>query len=710
MEPSSSPTMSRVSSNHGSRMRESTVRSREATPAATKVQTIINVEDEESVQKNTQLALGFKEDLMSMRKYLTCSICVQLLYEPWILQCGHTYCYNCLCQWFIPNRRKKTCPECRAPVKQIPAPAFLVKNLVEIFINRGQLMPYDETVEQHKLNNAEVTEMVEKDKNSPEGLFGGSFPIRQGELWRDEADGVMRCPSCGHEHEGGPTCDICGAEFDDIYGFSDMDEDGDLSDIDVGYDEDVGLEIGAEYQMDADIAAAHIRNNARHYAFGGPAHQHILSHYHARHLSMDDTEDDSEDATNSDTSNQDISEDEDAGSLEDFIAPEDDDSQPISHQRRVNRRVVTIISDEEGEEEDDEDDESEDEGGAITNRRRPRPGWTRSSENPSRSILISEDGNGSSTNGSEFGDDDAHETRMRLRASDGWSPLDEGDDEDNNGIPHDDYRGYATTEDERASDESDSETIGNPNSDAEDDDDRSRQGLSETPRHGNADFEQFPDDYASSIDGDATPIDYSRDRDDGSNNYHGENENENRYDYDTDGDHSTNMDRDGDTEMSVSPSVSRSSRDASVESHYGENLGVANEMAEVEDDLSDTPIGFGSRRQSRRNPVAQQYDPRISMLFAEHQNTVRNAQNPEDMSPWGDDLNGHIRVEPASRSRRRAQNHHQAQPISNNGARNSHHRIMQPHGLDRVRTSRSSPPRAVPVSSRNNRLQRQYPM
>ncbi|EDO01812.1 hypothetical protein SS1G_04287 [Sclerotinia sclerotiorum 1980 UF-70] len=624
MEPASSPTTARAWSNHGSRMRESTARSLEATPAATKVQTIMNVEDEESVQNDTQ----------------------------------------CLCQWFIPNKRKKTCPECRAPVKQIPAPAFL-----------------------HKVNNAEVTEMVEKDKNSPEGLFGGSFPKSHGELWRDEADGVMRCPSCGHEHEGGPTCDICGAEFDDIYGFSDMDDDGDLSDIDVGYDEDVDLEIGAEFQMDADNITnfAAMRHNPRHYAFGGPAHQHILNHYHAHHLTMDDTEDDSEGMTNSDTSVQDNSEDEDAGSLEDFIAPEDDDSEPIRHQRRVNR-VVTIISDEEGEEEDDEDDESEDEGGAITNRRRRRPGWTRSSENPSRSISISEDGNGSSTNGSEFGDDDAHETRMRLRASGGWSPLDEGDDEDNNGPRHDDYRGYATAEDERASDESDSETIGNPNSDAEDDDDRSRQGLSETPRYGNADFEQFPDDYASSIDGDATPIDYSRDRDDASNNYGSENEN--RYDYDTDGDHSTNMDRDGDTEMSVSPSVlSRSSRDVSVESNYGENLGIANEMAEVDDDLSDTSNDFSSRRQPRRNPVVQQYDPRISMLFAEHQNTVRNARNPEDMSPWGDDLNRNIRVEPASRSRRRGQNHYQAMSISNNGARNSHHRAMQPHGSDRQEQS-----------------------
>ncbi|KAL9077315.1 MAG: hypothetical protein Q9157_003409 [Trypethelium eluteriae] len=32
----------------------------------------------------------------------------------------------CLCTWFLNNKSKKTCPDCRAPVSQQPAPSYLV--------------------------------------------------------------------------------------------------------------------------------------------------------------------------------------------------------------------------------------------------------------------------------------------------------------------------------------------------------------------------------------------------------------------------------------------------------------------------------------------------------------------------------------------------------------------------------------------------------
>lgn len=36
----------------------------------------------------------FQTDLEHMRNLVTCSICDQLLYEPFTIQCGHTYCYS----------------------------------------------------------------------------------------------------------------------------------------------------------------------------------------------------------------------------------------------------------------------------------------------------------------------------------------------------------------------------------------------------------------------------------------------------------------------------------------------------------------------------------------------------------------------------------------------------------------------------------------
>ncbi|KAM3065924.1 E3 ubiquitin ligase [Clarireedia jacksonii] len=681
MAPSNSSSRPGTSSKHGARISERKSKSREATPTSSRSDTGKG----KMVEGDAQLASKFKSDLISMKGLVTCSICDQLLYEPWTLACGHTYCYSCLCSWFVPNKRKKTCPECRSPVKQIPAPAFLVKQMVEIFINRSELMPSDESIEQHKTKRAEELEIVDKDKNSPEGLFKGTFPQRHGELWRDEADGVMRCPACGHEHEGGPLCESCGAEFDDMYGFSDGDEDGNLSDIDIG---EIELEMGA------DFGEAQRMHHHRNHPFYEASHfpripDDLIHHYHHHFGNLvddeaEDDEDEDEDPSTSEMSDEqeNSDDDEDAGSLENFVV-QDEDNEPPRPSRRSNRRVITIS----------DDDESDDEGGAITNRRRQRPGWNggrRASETPSVAITVTEDE--SSTNGSEFGDDDTHEARMVLRASGGWSPLDEGDD-DIEGLVQ--YDGYRTTEDERATDESDTETIGNIGSDAEDDD-RSRDRLSQTPRYQTPDYNRTR--YPSSA-GDVTPSSYAS-------------ENEYPYDYDDPDDQSTNMDRDGDTEMSVSPSASRSSRSVSVESYgygRGEDLGVANEFGEFDGDSSDSSIRPPPRRQPRHDPLVQQYDPRISMLFAEHQLTMRDTQNP---ATGLDGLDSEMRrIEPASRGRRRLQyNYHNPTSPRINDATDSLHHLIPPRGVDLARSPRGLPSGRVIASSssRPNRPQRQY--
>lgn len=92
----------------------------------------------------------------SLRSHLTCKVCDRLLYQPYTIACGHTYCYTvrrstwhlaalhrrtaapwtrladsmqCLCTWFLnlkQNRSKLTCPDCRVDVKHLPAPAYVV--------------------------------------------------------------------------------------------------------------------------------------------------------------------------------------------------------------------------------------------------------------------------------------------------------------------------------------------------------------------------------------------------------------------------------------------------------------------------------------------------------------------------------------------------------------------------------------------------------
>lgn len=92
-----------------------------------------------------QLVHTLQGHVDDLRTLIQCGICIRPLYEPFTLACGHTFCYSvrsyiymrsrsyiltmlhqCLTSWFAGGRAKRTCPDCRAPVKTQPAPAYLV--------------------------------------------------------------------------------------------------------------------------------------------------------------------------------------------------------------------------------------------------------------------------------------------------------------------------------------------------------------------------------------------------------------------------------------------------------------------------------------------------------------------------------------------------------------------------------------------------------
>ncbi|KZF24606.1 hypothetical protein L228DRAFT_281663 [Xylona heveae TC161] len=211
-------------------------------------------------QANEELLQGFRTSFDSLRSLVTCRVCVRLLYEPYMISCGHTFCYSCLCQWFVNNKARKTCPDCRSEVKHPPAPAFLVREMTEIFISRAELLPAGETVLEHHKWKKEESELIERDRNNkdPEigGLFRGCFNHPDVELRaiRDDEDGVERCPMCAWELEDG-LCGQCGLRFDDDgrvmrwgapnFSFSDVDFDDfpseDLDD-EVNMEDDFGID------------------------------------------------------------------------------------------------------------------------------------------------------------------------------------------------------------------------------------------------------------------------------------------------------------------------------------------------------------------------------------------------------------------------------------------------------------------------------------
>src|SRR5277367_2074934 len=103
--------------------------------------------------------------------------------------------------------------------------------MVEVLINRAELMPIDETIDQHQERKTLENNIVETDRISELGLFKGCFSKQPlSHLQFNEEDGIYRCIRCAHEYvrDGGPMCENCGMDFEgdeeeiDIDGFSDV--------------------------------------------------------------------------------------------------------------------------------------------------------------------------------------------------------------------------------------------------------------------------------------------------------------------------------------------------------------------------------------------------------------------------------------------------------------------------------------------------------
>ncbi|KAI1622858.1 hypothetical protein EDD37DRAFT_633169 [Exophiala viscosa] len=168
----------------------------------------------------TDIALlaTFQKHIEDMRNLSLCKICIKPFYEPFILGCGHTYCYSCLASWFggAQNRKKKkNCPDCRAEVTVQPSPNYLLRDLVHMFINRAELLPEDETVQEHQQAKEDEAVMLAADRTGA-GLFKGAFVrahrpllLHWGQGILDQEDNVLRCPECHWELEDG-ECLQCG--------------------------------------------------------------------------------------------------------------------------------------------------------------------------------------------------------------------------------------------------------------------------------------------------------------------------------------------------------------------------------------------------------------------------------------------------------------------------------------------------------------------
>lgn len=535
--------------------------------------------------------------------------------------------------------------------------------MTNIFIARAELLPAGETLEQHLKWQKEEADIVQQDKDSKDpktgGLFKGCFKAGRGNapmlrVVRDQEDGVDRCPMCSWELEDG-ECAQCGLFFDDngelswgdsFGGFSDMDElsersmsgedldgDMDMEDGDIeGYDET--MDNWQDYLGDESFMmrrflehgippqAPYGRRRPMSHSEAGSMRSYshsIVSDMYTDE--MDTVEEEDEDGLDEDSSMNGFIDDGEAQSTASTSAsstpgqtpqPSNPRARPQGRARRIvpsetSSSVSSVI----------EEEDEEDQGPIRPGRRNRAQSRILNRANGSREPT----GPPSSTSTEASREQDLDEDTQALLRADGWMLQHDGPDDDME--EDDDSDGGRTTVGWDAT------AISN---------DRARMAGSLTPtadrprpnapirppsRGGNPRFM----DASRGLRRRSSVLSTST---------------YNHEDGEADDDNS-DFDQDGDVAMAMSSLRARRSRvslrnstgfgnPGSRFAHRGSSQGDAIDLDT--DDNSDSSQQPNRRRNAMRR-VNQDYDPRISWMFADHQRALQTLmdQEPRSITP-----------------------------------------------------------------------------
>lgn len=192
-----------------------------------------------------QLIASHQALLNQVQQAVTCQVCLDLMYKPYALApCGHLACHSCLVNWFTappPGNqlappaimRRKTCPHCRAIVRERPVEVWGVKGIAQAMGKSGllpnQLPVLAEAPESLDANADPWKDIFPESGTASHREFPWFFPgtdiddddihianiAPRGEdvgMLDMEDGGIYRCLDCMHEIWGG-VCSSCGRVY-----------------------------------------------------------------------------------------------------------------------------------------------------------------------------------------------------------------------------------------------------------------------------------------------------------------------------------------------------------------------------------------------------------------------------------------------------------------------------------------------------------------
>ncbi|KAG5356561.1 hypothetical protein CJU90_1901 [Yarrowia sp. C11] len=102
---------------------------------------------------------------------VTCIVCQELMFLPCVLECGHSYCYDCTSTWFT---KVNTCPSCRKECRKKPHISHAAAGVAESLI--AALVESDSSKKQEYADlKKRQTEEYKRDLAIHNSMFPGLF-------------------------------------------------------------------------------------------------------------------------------------------------------------------------------------------------------------------------------------------------------------------------------------------------------------------------------------------------------------------------------------------------------------------------------------------------------------------------------------------------------------------------------------------------------
>lgn len=140
-------------------------------------------------------------DLLTLKRILVCQICSELMFTPFVMSCGHTFCYGCSNEWL---KSRKTCPTCRNKISRKPVTCYPLKEMACFLAERQEGPSLCGDVRSLRDMKIEQESLLQSHGTSFPDLFAEMSNIHGNRL-EDLEDHVIRCARCQWEVEG-PEC------------------------------------------------------------------------------------------------------------------------------------------------------------------------------------------------------------------------------------------------------------------------------------------------------------------------------------------------------------------------------------------------------------------------------------------------------------------------------------------------------------------------